>query len=125
MELHIKEARVKAGLKQSELAEMLGVNQSTFSGYESGLHDPKSALLMRIADICDVTVDYLLGLSTEINQRIKQESITEDEESLLTVYRSMNQQGKDTLYASAETFAGMAQFKKITSYSQGEKSNLA
>ena len=31
------------------------------SGYETGKHDPKSDMLAKIAQICGVTVDYLLG----------------------------------------------------------------
>jgi len=43
------------------LAEKLGINGVTLSGYENGKHDPKSDTLVKIAQICDVTVDYLLG----------------------------------------------------------------
>lgn len=65
MRLYIKEARQKVGLNQKQLAEALGVAANTLNGYESGAHDPKSDLLCRIADICGVTVDYLLGLEKE------------------------------------------------------------
>ena len=61
MKLHIKEARVQAGLSQKDLARMIGVAPSTFNGYESGNHDPKSDLLIKIAKACNVSVDFLLG----------------------------------------------------------------
>lgn len=51
-----------ANLSQGELAAKLGVARNTLSGYENGLHDPKSDVLSQIADICGVTVDFLLGL---------------------------------------------------------------
>lgn len=64
MKFHIKEARESAGYSQKELAEIVGVAPNTFHGYESGKHDPKSDLLVKIATACHVTVDFLLGAST-------------------------------------------------------------
>ena len=58
----IKEARERVGLTQKELADSLGIKPSTFNGYEKGTHDPKSDILMAIADKCGVTVDFLLGV---------------------------------------------------------------
>ena len=43
----------------------MGLKPSTVSGYESNESDPKSDGLAKIATICGVTVDYLLGLSDE------------------------------------------------------------
>lgn len=63
MNFFIKEAREKAGFSQKELAEIVGVAPNTFHGYESGKHDPKSDLLVKIAQACNVSVDYLLGIS--------------------------------------------------------------
>lgn len=63
MEFRIKEARESAGYSQKELAQIIGVAQNTFHGYESGKHDPKSDLLIKIANACNVSVDYLLGVN--------------------------------------------------------------
>lgn len=59
--LYIKEAREAANLSQKELADIIGVAPTTFHGYESGKHDPKSDLLLKIARACETTVDFLLG----------------------------------------------------------------
>lgn len=61
MIFHIKEAREKAGYSQKDLAKIIGVAPNTFYGYESGLHDPKSDLLVKIAIACHVSTDFLLG----------------------------------------------------------------
>lgn len=61
MQFFIREAREAAGYSQKELADKIGVEPNTFHGYESGKHDPKSEILLKIANICGVTVDYLLG----------------------------------------------------------------
>ena len=65
MNFKIKEARQLAGITQKELAKTIGVSAGTLSDYENGNHDPKSDSLVRIADACGVTVDYLLGREKE------------------------------------------------------------
>lgn len=62
MKFYIKEARERIGLSQKQLAQELGIKPSTFNGYETGAHDPKSGLLAQIALRCNTTVDFLLGL---------------------------------------------------------------
>ena len=63
MKFRIKEARERVGLSQKELANKLNIKPTTFNGYETGAHDPKSGVLVEIAKACDTTVDYLLGLT--------------------------------------------------------------
>lgn len=60
MKFRIREARKKAGYTQTQLADMLGIKNTTLSGYEVGDSDPKSETLIRIADICGCSVDFLL-----------------------------------------------------------------
>lgn len=62
MYYRIKEARKAANLTQRELAQKMGVKVSTLSGYEIGAHDPGSNKLTKIAQICNTTVDWLLGI---------------------------------------------------------------
>lgn len=61
MKFFIKEARERKGYTQVELAKLLNIAGSTLAGYESGDHDPKSVTLTKIAQICGVSVDFLLG----------------------------------------------------------------
>lgn len=75
MEFRIKEARELAGYSQKELAQIIGVAPNTFHGYESGKHDPKSELLVKIAQACNVTVDFILGRESKTE---KSPDTTED-----------------------------------------------
>lgn len=71
MKFYIKEAREQAGFSQKELAEKIGVAPNTFHGYESGKHDPKSDQLIKIATACNVSVDFLLGVSFDKKEKNK------------------------------------------------------
>ncbi len=56
----IKECRVKAGLSQSELADKLVVSRQAVSKWESGKGTPDIMNLKNMANLFDVSVDYLL-----------------------------------------------------------------
>ncbi|MCL2574072.1 MAG: helix-turn-helix domain-containing protein [Defluviitaleaceae bacterium] len=63
----VKELREKKGLKQTDLAAMLEISQGTLSNWERGVHDPDNETLLRLAQIFECSVDYLLG-STELRK---------------------------------------------------------
>lgn len=67
MESRIRAARERVGLSQKELALALHIKPTTFNGYETGAHDPKSEVLAGIARVCDTSVDFLLGLTSNPN----------------------------------------------------------
>ena len=56
----IREHRVEKDLTQAELAERLGVSPQSVSNWERGESLPDIGVLKQIADMFDVTVDYLL-----------------------------------------------------------------
>ncbi|MCD8040787.1 MAG: helix-turn-helix domain-containing protein [Clostridia bacterium] len=43
------------------MAAMLGVSQPSYIRYENGTSEPSQENLVKIANIFDVSVDYLLG----------------------------------------------------------------
>ena len=57
----LKHLRTINHLTQLELANMLNIERSTLSSYETGRRYPTLVILIRIADVFDVSVDYLLG----------------------------------------------------------------
>lgn len=80
MVFRIREAREKAGMTQAQLAEILGINNVTLSGYETGKHDPKSDTLVQIALACNVTTDFLLGrdIKTDVSAAAMQMALDFD-----------------------------------------------
>ncbi len=57
----LKEKRIEAGLKQVELAEIIGISDRTIQNYEAGTSKPKNFdLVYKIAQALDTTIDYLL-----------------------------------------------------------------
>lgn len=54
---------LRSGKTQSEFAELLDISRPTVGFYESGERIPDAITLGRIARICNVSADWLLGLS--------------------------------------------------------------
>ena len=60
-EQRLKEQRKLYGLTQRQMAETLGISQPSYIRYENGSSEPSQENLVKIADMFDVSVDYLLG----------------------------------------------------------------
>lgn len=60
---NIAAARIRHGMSQRELADKLGVDQSTVSYWETGTNEVTLTKLIRIADAMDEPLDSLLGRS--------------------------------------------------------------
>ena len=57
----IKKVRLENGLTQQQVAAALGLNSVTYLRYEKGQRQMPLELLPKLADLFDVTLDYLFG----------------------------------------------------------------
>ena len=60
-QVRLKAMREQAHLSQAALAKKVGVAQSTVGMWESGRNKPENAKLEALANLFNVTTDYLLG----------------------------------------------------------------
>ena len=91
--VRLKELRKQAHLTQVELAKRLGIGQSSYADWERGKKKPTQENLVKIAQILNVTIDYLVGNfdeeitnnkleDIEILFRKNSEGLTDEEKSL-------------------------------------------
>ncbi len=59
--MRLKDLREDSELTQAKLAEYLHVKQNTYSQYENGQRQVPLDILIRLADLYNVTLDYLVG----------------------------------------------------------------
>ncbi|WP_437831461.1 helix-turn-helix domain-containing protein [Niallia taxi] len=64
----IKYIRNKRKLSQKEMAKELGVSNVQLSRYETGERKPDPEMLSSIADFLDISTDYLLGRTDDLNK---------------------------------------------------------
>lgn len=64
MKNNIKIVRECRNMTQKECADTLNITLRAWQTYEQGVSEPKHELLFRIADMFNVSLDYLLGRET-------------------------------------------------------------
>lgn len=66
---NLKALRMKKGMTQEELATRLHIVRQTISKWEKGLSVPDSDLLIRLAEVLEVSASELLGSKIEIEEK--------------------------------------------------------
>lgn len=88
----IKEARLKSGLTQEQLASMIGTAKSTVTGYEKGNRIPPAATVGLIADATNVDVNFLY--QDEVKEH-KENNVSLEELSMIKKYRLISTHSPD------------------------------
>lgn len=57
---NLHQTRLHKGFTAQQMADFLGVSLRAYRFYEAGSREPNLSLLCKIADILEVTTDYLL-----------------------------------------------------------------
>jgi transcriptional regulator with XRE-family HTH domain len=65
--VRLKSLRKNRGMTQKDLADILGVQKSTISQYETNVNSPSDEIKILMARFFNVSLDYLIGvIDTEI-----------------------------------------------------------
>ena len=87
----LKDLRKQAGLTQVEVAEKLGISQPAYASWECGSKKPTQENLVKIAQILNVSVDYLVSNlkektdeldNIELLFRMNSKGLTEEEKEI-------------------------------------------
>ena len=93
MNNNIKAARERSNKTQKECADCLSITLRAWQGYEQGIREPKYEILCHIADLFNVTTDYLLGRETgepdSIDKLAGEFNMTALEKKILDNYLSL------------------------------------
>ena len=87
----LKSLRKQAGFTQVDVASKLGISQQAYASWERGAKKPTQDNLVKIAQILNVSVDYLVGNSEEKSDdldniellfRMNSNGLTEEEKAI-------------------------------------------
>ena len=89
----LKNLRKQAHLTQVDVAEKLGISQPAYASWERGIKKPTQENLVKIAQILNVSIDYLVGNSdenlkedeldnVELHFHLKLNGLTEEEKAI-------------------------------------------
>ena len=59
----IKSLRLEKKITQPQLAKLVGVSSGMISIWENNINKPKATYIKALAQVLEVSADYLLGLS--------------------------------------------------------------
>ncbi len=88
----IQQLREESNMMQSDLAKSLGLGRTTISNYENNYSCPDLETLISIAQLFNVSTDYLLGIS---NIRSRASKSSEDEAKIILYYNRLDSENKD------------------------------
>ena len=84
----LRDLRVEMGYSQAAFAKMLGIAKQTIYIYENGYSEPSLSKLVTIAKRCEVSLDWLCGLSNHAD-------IATSTQNLISFYRYLDSTEED------------------------------
>lgn len=108
-----KEARMRSGIAQKTVADMLNISVQSVSNWENDSRSPSKKNIKLLAEIYGVSVEYLMGSEVEnVQQNVETKkepvvidefsNITEAERQLLKSFRRCNPVSRARVLAYAE-----------------------
>lgn len=96
--LRLKELRKNLKLTQNDIAKMLSTTTANVSGWETNKWQPDIESLIKLADIFNCSLDYLVGRELENGIIISNKGFDSETLSFLENYNKLNQNEKNVLY---------------------------
>ena len=87
--MNLKEIRTKRNITQQAVADYIGCSSVVYSRYERGTRQPSIEMLLKLADLFGVTVDFLLG-----RQNLEDSTLSEYEKKLVLASRNADERAK-------------------------------
>ncbi len=91
----IKQLREEFHMTQQELADKLEGAKSTVAMYENGNRKPSMGILLKLSDIFDCSIDYILGKSDIRNPNNVE--LSDLDIAFSTGIRGLNKENQETL----------------------------
>ena len=106
---NIKKLREDRGIKQSEIADLVGMHRSNYSKIENGQREISLAAVDKIADFFNISIDELVHMGQEIPKEINLEDKTTVEQ--VKLIQELDQEEKSMVFKIIETFLTKKKFK--------------
>ena len=93
--------RDRSNLTQQQVSDLIGINRTTYTYYETGKTEPSIDTLYKLIKIFGITYDDLLPIEyRNVNPEKSDETIynlTKEEQQILLYYRVLSSEDKDKL----------------------------
>jgi len=107
---NLRQLRTDAGITQQKLADEIGdgMTQPQIQNYETGKYSTDISTMIKIADVFDTSLDYLVGRTTHRKEieSVNESGLTEKEQKFLERYRRLIQSKRRSLEMFFDTLDG-------------------
>lgn len=90
----LKELRESRGLKQQDLAKVLGLKNTAISNYELGISSPREDTMFKIFEFFDVTPNYMFQDEIKISC---ESQLSQREKNIIMKYKFLDEYGKQAV----------------------------
>ena len=108
---NLKRLREDRGIKQNEIADLIGMHRSNYSKFESGQREISIAAIDKIANYFNMTIDELVHLGNAIPKEVSLEDKTAVEQ--VKLIQELDQEEKNMVFKMVETFLTKKKFKEF------------
>lgn len=109
---NLRELRKDQFLTQKAVSDKLGIPEPTYGAYEQGRTEPPIEIIKKLADIFEVSTDYLLGRASALDIVSIQTDLTEQQKELLQQFDKLNTVGKARLMGYLIALISMPAFAR-------------
>ena len=116
--LRLRMLRKKAKMTQAAVAEVLNLDRTAYTKYETDVARPDQASLLLLADLFHVTSDFLLGKcgqdisETELQNAATVVALSPEEEELINIFRLLTDSQRALLLETERELTGKKQEQK-------------
>lgn len=111
--LILKNLRNSTGKSQAEVAKLLGTSQQVYQNYEAGRREANYDMLIKLANLYNVSIDYLLGREqNEPDEIEKKMTVKEMEDDIVNRWLNLGEIGREIVYNMLLSMVDLAEAKK-------------
>lgn len=117
--LRLKQHRELCRLTQQQVADILNINRTTYTKYETGVSEPSHEVLRKIVSVFGTDFNTILGDESPFKKTVVQDpdlqlyNLSDEEKMLVIAYRTMSDSDREKILGEA---------MEITKRSRKEKS---
>ena len=116
--LRLKQHRELCRLTQQQVADILNINRTTYTKYETGVSEPSHEVLRKIVSIFGTDFNTILGDESPFKKTVVQDpdlqlyNLSDEEKMIVIAYRTMSDSDREKILGEAMEITKRSRKKK-------------
>ena len=116
--LRLKQHRELCRLTQQQVADILNINRTTYTKYETGVSEPSHEVLRKIVSVFGTDFNTILGDESPFKKTVVQDpdlqlyNLSDEEKMLVIAYRTMSDSDREKILGEAMEITKRSRKKK-------------